>query len=76
MLLLGALSDYSLLSISEDMAGGIGLCILLVLVSAAVVLFLSCDGKVKEYEYLDKEKFETEYGVIGMVTEKRKHFPA
>ena len=74
MLLLGALSDYSLLSISEDMAGGIGLCILLVLVSAAVVLFLSCDGKVKEYEYLDKEKFETEYGVIGMVTEKRKHF--
>lgn len=74
MLLLGGLSDFSILGISENMAGGIGLCVLLALITIAVVLFLSCDGKVKDYEYLDKEIFETEYGVTGMVTERKKQF--
>lgn len=74
LILLGGLSEYSRFGISEDMAGGIGLCILLVLVTIGVVLFLSCDAKVKEFEYLDKEVFETEYGVIGMVEDRKKHF--
>ena len=74
LLLLGALSEYSIFRISENMAGGIGLCILLVLVAAGVVIFLSCDAKVKEFEYLDREIFETEYGVAGMVEDRKKHF--
>lgn len=74
LLMLGALSEYSRFGISEDAAGGIGLCILLVLVTAGVVLFLSCDAKVKGFEYLDKEIFETEYGVTGMVKDKKKNF--
>lgn len=74
LLLLGALSEYSGFGISENAAGGIGLCILLVLVTAGVVLFLSCDAKVKEFEYLDKEIFETEYGVTGMVKDRKKAF--
>lgn len=74
LLLLGAVSEYSILGISENMAGGMGLCILLVLVTIGVVIFLSCDAKVKEFRYLDRETFETEYGVIGMVEDKKKHF--
>lgn len=74
LLVLGALSEISMFGISEDMAGGIGVCIMLVLVTIAVVLFLSCDDKVKEFAYLDKEIFETEYGVTGMVIEKKKQF--
>lgn len=74
MLMLGALSEYSILGISEDMATGIGLCILLVLVTIGVVVFLSCDAKVKAFGYLDKEVFETEYGVAGMVEDRKKHF--
>lgn len=74
LLLLGVLSEYSILGISENVAGGMGLCILLALVTAGVVLFLSCDAKVKNFEYLDKEVFETEYGVTGMVRERKKQF--
>lgn len=74
LLMLGVISEYQRFGISEDAAGGIGLCILLVLVTAAVVIFLSCDAKTKEFEYLDKEIFETEYGVVGMVEDRKKHF--
>lgn len=76
LLLLGILSEYSVfgISISENMAGGAGLCILLILVAGGTVLFLSCDAKVKPFAYLEKEIFETEYGVTGMVNERKKDF--
>lgn len=74
MLLLNALSEFSAWGISENLAGGIGLCILLVVITAGVALLLSCDQKAKEYEYLDKEVFETAYGVTGMVKERKKQF--
>lgn len=74
LLLLGMFSEYSILRISENVAGGMGICILLALVTAGIVLFLSCDAKVKEFEYLNKEVFETEYGVTGMVQDRKKHF--
>lgn len=74
LLFLGALSEFSIFGISENMAGGMGLCILLVLVTVGVVIFLSCDAKVKEFAYLDREIFETEYGVTGMVEDRKKQF--
>lgn len=66
--------SVSIFSIREDAAAGIGLCVLLVLVAIAVVLFLDCGNKAKEYEFLEKEPFETEYGVAGMVKERQKAF--
>ena len=67
------LSD-SIFPIREDVAAGIGLCVLLVLVAIAVVLFMDCRNKAKEYDFLEKEPFETEYGVAGMVKERQKAF--
>lgn len=58
----------------EEAAAGIGLCVLLILVATAVVLFMDCGNKAKEYEFLEKEPFETEYGVTGMVKERQKAF--
>ena len=66
--------SVSIFPIREDAAAGIGLCVLLVLVAIAVVLFLDCGNKAKEYEFLEKEPFETEYGVTGMVKERQKAF--
>lgn len=74
LLFLGAISEFSIFGITENMAGGMGLCILLVLVTVGVVIFLSCDAKVKEFAYLDREIFETEYGVAGMVEDRKKQF--
>ena len=73
---LGGLSELSVsaLRITEDAAGGIGLCVLIVLVAIAAALFISCGNKAKEYDFLEKEPFETEYGVTGMVKERQKAF--
>ena len=73
---LAAVSELSvsIFSIREDVAAGIGLCVLLVLVAVAVVLFMDCGNKAKEYVFLEKEPFETEYGVAGMVKERQKAF--
>ena len=73
---LGGLSELSVsaVRITEGAAGGIGLCVLIVLVAIAVALFISCGNKAKEYEFLEKEPFETEYGVTGMVKERQKAF--
>lgn len=73
---LAAVSELSVsvFPVREGVAAGIGLCALLILVAVAVVLFMDCGNKAKEYEFLEKEPFETEYGVTGMVKERQKAF--
>lgn len=73
---LAAVSELSVsvFPVREGVAAGIGLCVLLVLVAVAVVLFMDCGNKAKEYDFLEKEPFETEYGVTGMVKERQKAF--
>lgn len=71
LLLLAALSDRPGAALSENAAVGIGLCVLLVLVAAAVAVFITCAAQVKAYAFLESEPFETAYGVTGMVRERR-----
>lgn len=51
-----------------------GIVVLLVLVAIAVFLFISSSSKNQKYEFLEKEIFETAYGVTGMVKEKQKNY--
>lgn len=71
LIALSSLSEYSRLGIGENMAAGIGLCVLIILVAAGVGLFLSCGFRVKAYEYLDTEPFERADGVERMVREEQ-----
>lgn len=71
LLLLAALSDRPGAALSENAAAGIGLCVLLVLVAAAVAMFITCAAQVKAYAFLETEPFETACGVTGMVRERR-----
>ena len=73
LILLGGLSEYST-RISENAAAGIGLSVLIVLVAAAVGIFLSSSAQVREFAFLETEPFETEYGVSGMVRQRRQDF--
>ena len=73
LILLGGLSEYSA-RISENAAAGIGLSVLIVLVAAAVGIFLSSSAQVREFAFLETEPFETEYGVSGMVRQRRQDF--
>ena len=74
LILLAGMSEVSRFGISEDAAAGVGLCVLLVMVAVGVAIFLACAAKAKPYEFLEKEPFETEYGVAGMVRERRKEY--
>jgi transcriptional regulator with XRE-family HTH domain len=62
------------LSISENTASGIGVVVLLLMVAAAVSIFIINGMKLKRFEYLEKCDFELEYGVSGIVKEKQRNF--
>lgn len=74
LFMLGAASDAGVAGVTEEIAGAAGLCSLVVLVAAGVSLFVWCGFKNAPYEFIDSEPFETEYGVHGMVTEKKKNY--
>ena len=53
---------------------GIGMIVLIILVAIAAVMFISSGSKTAPFAYLEKEKFETEYGVSGMVKERKAQY--
>ncbi len=71
LIVLGAVSEVPAFGLPENVAGGIGMIVLFLLVAVAVAIFIACDNKTNVYEYLEKEVFETEYGVTGMVKERK-----
>ena len=69
------LSEVPNSGMTETTAGGIGLAVLFAFILCAVPLFIYCGFKNQPYEFLDKNiPFELEYGVKGMVTEKKNAF--
>ena len=74
LLILGAISEVSEYALADNVAGGIGMIVLLLLVTIAVALFISSGRKTAAYDYLEKEIFETEYGVSGMVSSLKKQY--
>lgn len=74
LLMLGAISESTAGVLNEDVAGGIGMIVLIILVAIAAVMFISSGSKTAPFAYLEKEKFETEYGVSGMIKERKAQY--
>lgn len=74
LLVLGAVSEYTKSGLSEYAAGGIGMIALLALVAVAVGIFISAGSKTAPFSYMDTEDFETEYGVTGMVKDRKEKY--
>lgn len=74
LLLLITISEYKVFPVSESIATGAGLVILVLITAGAVGLFFHCGFMNAPYEFIDKEPFETEYGVTGMVKERQKAY--
>jgi transcriptional regulator with XRE-family HTH domain len=74
LFLLAAASETGMLPIRENLAGGAGMIVMLLLVAVAVAMFISCGGMTSPYAYLEAEVFETEYGVSGMVRERQRQY--
>ena len=74
LLILSAISERTAGVLREDTANGIGMIVLIILVAIAAVMFLSSGSKTAPFAYLEKEAFETEYGVRGMVNARKARF--
>ena len=71
LILLGGLAEAGFIPMEVTIAeiGGTG--ILLIMIAAAVGMFIREGMRGKKYEYLEKIDIDTEYGVNGMVKERR-----
>lgn len=74
LLILSAISESFAGALNEVVAVGAGMIVLIVLVAIAVGMFILSGSKSAQFEYFDKEKFETEYGVNGMVKERKEQY--
>lgn len=74
LILLGAFAEMHPEKYSEDLLGGIGLAILLIVVLIAVVPIILCSMRLSKYEYLEKEEINLLYGVRGIVEKRKEEF--
>ena len=74
MLLLGAFAESNPAKYSEDVFGGIGIAILLVIVIAAVIPLILNGMRLSKYEYLEKEEITLLYGVRGIVEKNKEDY--
>ena len=75
LIVLSILSEQPNAVLTKTTASVIGLTVLFALVLCAVPIFIYCGFKNQPYEFLDKNiPFELEYGVKGLVNEKKKAF--
>ncbi len=74
MMLLGGLAEYGIIGISEDMAGGLGVTILLVLIAIGVAIMVLTGMRTEKCEYLEQEEISLQYGVQGIVAKKKEEF--
>ena len=69
-----ALSLSGWVSMSENAAAGIGLSFLIILVALGVIGFIKAGSEASGYEFLEREAFETEYGVSGAVKKRKEEY--
>lgn len=74
LILFGVLSEVCPYMIGENIAGFVGIAVLLILVSIAVAIFIFYGSKCSHFEFMEEEAIETAYGVSEMVREKQKEF--
>lgn len=74
LILLAGMSEYGAVSISENVAGCIGLIVLFLFIIGAVIVFIADGMKLSKYEYLEQEALSLQYGVAGIVESKKEKY--
>ena len=71
LVLLGGLAEAGFIQMEVTLAEAGGTGVLLIMIAAALGMFIREGMRGKKYEYLEKLDIDTEYGVNGMVKEQR-----
>lgn len=75
LILLGGLSEMaSGFPLSENAAGALGLCVLLVLVAIAVMMFIWGDSQGKDFKYLEEDPFILASEALDLFKERYKDY--
>ncbi len=74
LIFLSGLAGANIGGITEAVALAVGLAVIFVLIAVAVFLFIGYGSKTERFDYLQKEAFETAFGVREMVKEKKNAF--
>lgn len=74
LLLLGVASENPVFFLSEELACGIGLIAMFPVIAMAVFIFVRVGFENAPYEFIEKEPFVTEYGVVGLVQDAQKKY--
>lgn len=74
LILMAGLSEYVPGALSEDMAGGLGVTILLAVVAAAVAVLIRIGMDLNGYEFLEKDCFTLEPGLEPLVRQRQAEF--
>ena len=71
LILLAGLAEQGRIAMEVGIAEAAGTALLLIMVAAAVGVFIREGMRGKKYEYLERIAIDTDYGVDGMVKERR-----
>lgn len=71
---MAGLSEEGLISLSEDKAALLGCAVLLVLVAAAVAIFIYCGMQTKSFDFLEKEPISVDSSTLQKVRAKKQAY--
>ena len=74
LILLAGISNYVPGSFSEAFAGLVGIIVLLITILLGIALWITVESKEKEFEFFEKDDYDTLYGVDGMAKESKASF--
>ena len=74
LILLAGLSDTGSLGVTENMAAGLGVIVLLLIIAGAVVTFIMSGMQLKSFEYLEREPIALEEKAAAAVLERKADF--
>lgn len=74
LIALSGMSEVQKYHITEAFAAGVGVPALLIIVAAAVAIFITQGTKLSKYEFLEKETISLMYGVESVVNRRKEAF--